>query len=283
MAFKSEPPKRSLMNSEKAGLTSFVAALLLTFLDPRLTALPLGLFLACCMVMPFFPTVSFFLPVISRGPSSRSAVAMTFDDGPDPATTPGLLELLAAHGVRGTFFVTGERAARFPELVEAIISHGHAIGNHSYHHGNSALFRSPAAIRKEIEATQAVLRASGVVSLAFRPPAGITTPRLRPALRDAGMFVVNFSCRALDGGNRWIDRIAERILRRVKPGDIILLHDIAPQKGRPAADWLHQVAWVLKGLELRGFEVLPLSELIGRPVMLAAGVKNNGRSSERGR
>ena len=119
----------------------------------------------------------------------------------------------------------------------------------------------------DIEATQNVLRDLGIRPLAFRPPAGITSPGLRSALLQTGMYLVNFSCRPLDGGNRRISNIAKRILKRIRSDDIVLLHDSRPPEEGLIPVWLNEIEILLAGIETKGLTVLPLSELIGKPVM----------------
>ncbi|HSV92103.1 MAG TPA: polysaccharide deacetylase family protein [Desulfobacterales bacterium] len=245
---------------------AWVAAALLALADARLAALPLGAFAAACLAAVLTPSSRFFLPVVSRGSGERKAVALTFDDGPDPLTTPALLKLLRARRAVATFFVTGERAARHPELVAAMVADGHGIGNHSFRHDLVGAFRSARTTAAEIEATQRALKPLGVEPVAYRPPMGITTPRLRRALAGSEMFVVNFSRRAWDGGNRRIGNLAGRILKRVRPGDIVLLHERLPDPAR-LADWEREIDLILKGLAEKSLAVVPLAELIGREVM----------------
>ena len=109
----------------------------------------------------------------------------------------------------------------------------------------------------------------GVVSSAFRPPAGITNPRLGKVLRQLDLCLVNFSCRALDGGNRWIKDLSGKILKKIRPDDIILLHDTRPKMEDLLDGWLKEIEQVLAGLEAKNLKVLPLAEIIGRPVMSA--------------
>jgi peptidoglycan/xylan/chitin deacetylase (PgdA/CDA1 family) len=253
---------------------AWVAAALLALADARLAALPLGAFAAACLAAVLTPSSRFFLPVVSRGSGDRRAVALTFDDGPDPLTTPALLKLLRAHRAVATFFVTGGGVARHPELVAAMVADGHGIGNHSFRHDPLGAFRSARTTAAEIEATQRALKPLGVEPLAYRPPMGITTPRLRRALAGSGMFVVNFSRRAWDGGNRRIGKLAGRILKRVRPGDIVLLHERLPDPAR-LADWEREIDLILKGLAENGLAVVPLAELIGREVMREAGVEGS--------
>jgi peptidoglycan-N-acetylglucosamine deacetylase len=253
-----------------AALGAFQASALLALADVRLAALPLILFLVICFLAPLFPRSSFYLPVTCRGTSRTQAVALTFDDGPDPLTTPALLDLLARLGVRAAFFVTGKRAEAHPDLVRLLIKEGHEIGNHSYGHSPALMFRSTRALREEIVRTQDILGASGITPLAFRPPVGVTGPRLWRPLLEAGMFCVNFSRRARDAGNRRVTGLSKKIAGRARPGDIVLLHDVAPSTDFDVRSWLGEVEALIIALREKSFEILPLSALIGRPVMQAA-------------
>jgi len=243
---------------------------LLLFFDVRLSVLLLAGFIILCLAAPFFPGFSFYLPIISRGTTDKQAVALTFDDGPDPLTTPRLLDLLQKHRIKATFFVTGQNAAEHPEIMKAMVHHGHAVGNHSYTHDNLVMFRSCKTIAREIEAAQNVLNSFGVLALAFRPPVGITGPRLWPVLRKSDRYLVNFSCRAFDGGNRWIRGLSRKILKRIGPGDIVLLHDVRPHTPFSVGEWLSEVELIVSGIKTKGLAVRPLAEIIGRPVMITA-------------
>jgi peptidoglycan-N-acetylglucosamine deacetylase len=249
------------------GMTALLVAVLLLLIRPALVVIPLGFYILLCLVAPFLPGVGFFLPVISRRETVCRAVALTFDDGPDPDVTPQLLELLRRHGLPATFFVTGVRAERHPGLIREILSRGHTLGNHSYHHDPLLMLRSRAKLREEVARTQDVLAAFAVRPLTFRPPVGITNPRLPGILRELGMYCVTFSCRAFDRGNRRIAGLAEIILKKVRSGDIILLHDVAPKGREGIPEWLAEMEGIVSGLKGQGYQVLSLSELIDRPVM----------------
>jgi peptidoglycan/xylan/chitin deacetylase (PgdA/CDA1 family) len=259
-----------LSTGERIGCGALVLALLLSPLDLRLALVPPALFVVLCFAEAFRPASSFYLPVISRGKPGRRAVSLTFDDGPHPQTTPELLRLLERHRAPAAFFVNGRQAARYPGLAAAILAEGHAIANHSFSHDMLGAFRRAKTLTAEIEATQAALRAVGVEACAYRPPMGITGPRLAPVMRAKGMFVVNFSCRARDGGNRWIENLSGRILMRIRAGDIVLLHDLPPVPPARLPYWLSEIDLLLKGVRDKGLEVLPLAELIGREVMVKA-------------
>ncbi|MDF1592781.1 MAG: polysaccharide deacetylase family protein [Desulfobacterales bacterium] len=258
----------SLSLAERVGLSALTGAGLLLFFDVRLSVLILAGFFILCIAAPFFPRFSFYLPIISRGTPDKKAVALTFDDGPDPLSTLPLLDLLRKHRAPATFFVTGRKAAEHPEIMKAILDQGHSVGNHSYTHNNLVMFRSCKTIIREIEAAQNVLNDFGVLALAFRPPVGITGPRLGPALVKTDRYIVNFSCRALDGGNRWIKGLSKKILKQVGPGDIVLLHDVRPHPPYALNDWLKEMELILTGINDKGLSVWPLAQIIGRPVMV---------------
>ena len=253
-------------NGQKIGLAALVCALGVTLVDLRLVLIPVMLFLFMCMVAPFLYRFSFFLSIISRGCTGQRVVALTFDDGPDPATTPHLLRLLSARDVPATFFVVGQRAAAYPELIRAILDAGHTIGNHSFRHDSLVAFRGPEKIAAEILMAQRVLEDLGVTPMVFRPPVGITYPGLAKVLERLGLVAVTFSCRAWDRGNRSIGRLAERILGRARPDDIIMLHDHPPVHRGNLSHWLAEVEAILSGIPSKGLVFRPLSELIGRPV-----------------
>ena len=254
-----------------AGFAAFHLYVILLFIDIRTAPLPLLAFLLACAVAPFLPRVGFFLPIVGRGKPGEKGVALTFDDGPDPEVTPLLLDLLDRHSVPATFFVTGERAARHPSIIRDILSRGHAIGNHSYHHFPFLMLKGIRTLRREIESTQSCLAGFGILPLAFRPPAGITNPLLRRVLLEQGMFCVNYSCRAVDLGNRRIGRLSEKVLKAVSQGDIIALHDVAPRHAGTER-LLAEFDALLRGLKEKGPEVVPLARLIGRDVMRRGGL-----------
>ena len=251
----------------KTGLTAFCLALGSAMVDTRLAVVPLTGFLLVSLAAPFFPRFGFFSPIIFKGRSGQRAVALTFDDGPDPSTTPLLLDLLERRDVKATFFVIGEKAAAYPELVNSIIQQGHQLGNHSFKHSTRIFFQKVAAVVKDLEAAQQVLKKHGVEPLVYRPPVGIVSPRLQPALEKTGLTLVNFSNRPLDGGNRRLKNLAGRVLQRIKDGDIVLLHDKRPPAEERVAVWLKEVEAVVEGVEKRGMRVVPLSDLIGMPMM----------------
>jgi peptidoglycan-N-acetylglucosamine deacetylase len=264
---KSASSSSSVLPVVKIALLCAGAAMVLAMVNEWLCVLPLGIFVACYLGAPFFPQAGFFLPVISRGCTGGNMVALTFDDGPDPATTPRILELLEKNRAKAIFFVIGEKAQSHPDLMRGIIAGGHDVGNHSYRHDVLLMLRSRKTIASEILMAQEVISAFGIRPLVFRPPAGITNPKLGGILKQQGLHCVTFSCRGFDAGNRRIKGLAERILKKVRPDDIILLHDVLP-KGYATADiWLEEMVKILKGLKNKNLQPVLLEQLIGRPAI----------------
>lgn len=248
-----------------------LAGFLFVFWGPVWSIFPLAGFIGVCLAAPFATKFGFFLPVICRGNRKRACVSLTFDDGPDSLTTPWVLDLLESYQAPATFFVIGKNAGRHPDLIARILAQGHTIGNHTYSHDPLIMLKSSRQLKAEIVKTQSVLDAHGIRPLVFRPPAGITNPKLGPVLAGLGLTAVNFSCRAMDNGNRKIFGMASKILGRVRSGDIILLHDLNPRAeitDNPCPRlFLSELECVLDGLESQKLSVVPLSELIGQPVM----------------
>ncbi len=152
-------------------------------------------------------------PVLTA-PRQPGKVALTFDDGPNPTATPELLELLAAHGVRATFFLIGQWALREPEMVRRIVGEGHGLGCHTMTHPRLPLC-SHARIRREMQdGKRAVEDVAGVEVGLFRPPHGFRTPYVLRVARELGMVTTTWTTI----GNDWSLPTAEAIAARVELG-----------------------------------------------------------------
>jgi peptidoglycan-N-acetylglucosamine deacetylase len=193
-------------------------------------------------------------PNLVRLPASgRSEVALTFDDGPDPAITPRVLDLLDRSGARATFFCIGRRAAAHPELVAEIVRRGHRVENHTWSHPNLFACYLPPALRREIESTQDVLeRAAGRRPRLFRAPAGFRNPLLDGVLHRAGLRLVSWTRRGFDAVEKDPAAIARRLLTGLADGDILLLHDGSALRGGGNPVVLEVLPRVLETLAERG-------------------------------
>jgi len=158
--------------------------------------------------------------------SARREIAITIDDGPDPDVTPQVLEILARHGAKATFFCIGERAARHPELCRAIAAAGHGLENHGQRHPNTASLMGMCGWHAEIEGAQQTLTSiTGRRPQFYRAVAGLRNPFLDPVLHRLGLRLATWSARGFDTRCRDPQRVLARLLVHTRPGAILLLHD----------------------------------------------------------
>lgn len=152
-------------------------------------------------------------------------VYMTFDDGPHPATTPYLLELLAQNGIHATFFLIGANCARYKDLVLDIYQAGHLIGNHSYNH-LPVSFMSGKQMQHELQSTNAIIEEiTGFAPTIFRPPFGIIDVRAAKCLKDNGLTPVYWSSAPEDWLIPGSQRVIRRVMWKVTDGALIVLHE----------------------------------------------------------
>jgi peptidoglycan/xylan/chitin deacetylase (PgdA/CDA1 family) len=170
------------------------------------------------------PASHLFGPTITRIPS-LDRIALTFDDGPNPAVTPRLLDLLERENAKATFFVIGRWVRACPGIVAEIAARGHGLANHTDTHANLT-FLPPRTIARELMACQnAIDGAAGRRPRLMRPPFGFRGPQLRPALVRSGLSdVVTWSMMGRDWSARGT-RDLRHALHRVRAGDIVVLHD----------------------------------------------------------
>jgi peptidoglycan/xylan/chitin deacetylase (PgdA/CDA1 family) len=199
----------------------------------------------------FVPRAQGLVRVHRRFSTARREVWLTIDDGPDPEDTPRILELLAAHGARATFFVIGENAANHPELVRAIAAAGHEVAHHTHTHPLAAFWcASPATVRRELDSGLEALRAAGVEPARFRPPVGIKNFWLARALRARGLACVAWSGRGLERRGGDARDVVDRTLRGLAPGAILLFHE---GPGVPAEIRVEAIRGALEQLRDRGY------------------------------
>ncbi len=207
------------------------------------------------------PSSQFFIPVIDRLATTDSIIALTFDDGPDPVVTPQVLDILARHGAHGTFFVLGERAARYPELIRRMHREGHTVGTHTQHHQVRFHFGSPAFVKKEIEDAIAVVAAILPESpVLFRPPQGLRTPLFESGWRRThGLTCVTWSVRGLDSFQTTAGAIVSRVKTKLEPGAIVTLHDgTGLGGGTDRAPTLEALGTLLAECKARGLRCVAL-------------------------
>jgi peptidoglycan/xylan/chitin deacetylase (PgdA/CDA1 family) len=209
-------------------------------------------------------------PNLERAEVEPARIALTFDDGPRADGTDALLDRLAAAGARATFFPVGVRARACPGPLRRAIAEGHGIGNHTQTH---PLLWAAAGRRRVLaevgEAQAALADATGVTPRWFRPPMGHKNMHLAEALERHGLRQVTWSLRSYDTLLRNTGRVARRVLRNVRGGDIVLLHEgLADRRGREGAGG--GLGLLLQGLAARGLTPVTLDALLAGPAAPAA-------------
>jgi peptidoglycan/xylan/chitin deacetylase (PgdA/CDA1 family) len=181
---------------------------------------------------------------------------MTFDDGPSATLTPKLLDLLAAHHIKATFFVIGENVAEHPEIVERAAREGHEIANHSWSHPNFGKM-SDESVRSQLSRTDDAIRnATGTRPTLMRPPYGSITPRQKRWIHDEfGYQIILWDVDPYDWKRPGPSVVRNRILKETRPGSIVLSHDIHPGTIEAMPSTFDQ-------LQAKGFEFVTVSELI---------------------
>ncbi len=217
-----------------------------------------------------FPRLQMFGRSLCVIETSRKAVALTFDDGPEPDTTPAVLDLLAERNARATFFCIGHKAQRNPELVRRIARKGHQVENHSFAHSHWTNLFSVKRLRADLEQAQSIIGSLvGKAPTLFRPPIGLTNFRTFKAAQALGLRVTGYTARAFDRRPDPPEQIAARLIRKLRPGAILVLHDGEVPVERATA----VLRQVLDELVRRQFECSTIDELLmdgGKPLIAPA-------------
>ena len=208
----------------------------------------------------------FFRPPFGRNivriNTDQRIVALTYDDGPNPPYTDQLLDVLAKHDVKATFFLIGNRIEKHPETVKRIIAEEHQIGNHSYSHPLLGLL-PPAYVQRQIERTDDLLRQVGVIGeIVFRAP--VLTRFLPVAWVLAKADRTHISCNvwSWDWTTQNPDKITETVLQKTEPGSIIVLHDgKAENKKADRSGTLEATDRIITALKRDGYRFVRLSDV----------------------
>ncbi len=232
--------------------------------------LPIMAILAFIVIYGYFIPVS---PVFGKvyykadSPSAKT-IALTFDDGPNDPYTSEVLNILARHDVKGTFFLVGRNVELYPKTAKRILTEGHVVGNHSYSHdANHALTDYGA---KDLNLAQtAIFVTLGVSPHLYRPPHGKKTPWELQAVKDAGMIEVTWSVSTPELSGQSAEAIVRDIVNKSDPGEIILLHDgYGTSHDIPRADksvLLKALPQIIEQLQAKGYEFVTVPELLNVP------------------
>ncbi|MCR4401281.1 MAG: polysaccharide deacetylase family protein [Firmicutes bacterium] len=207
-------------------------------------------------LVKLFPDV-----VVRQWTPATPAVAITFDDGPDTTYTPKILDVLARHGVRATFFLIGQAAEKHPEVVARIVNEGHAIGNHTYFHSNLSRMAAWQVLADLEKAQQVFSRLTGQEPTVVRPPYGALDPPAVEAIGKRGLKVVLWTVDSLDWWGLRKDQILKNVLPALKSGVIVLHHS----SGGPEEDLtgtVEALPEIIAALKQKGYRFLTVPEVL---------------------
>lgn len=187
-------------------------------------------------------------------------VALSFDDGPDPVYTPQVLDVLARHQARATFFLIGENARRHPELVRRIRDMGHEVGNHTDSRGSTVLM-SMRRFSESLLRAEAALRLSPADPKLFRPGGGWVRPAQLDLAIQRGYTCVLGSAQAWDPKRPPAAYIRWAVTRNLAPGAIVVLHDAGGNRSNTVA----ALPGILEAGRAKGLRFVTVSELMSAP------------------
>jgi peptidoglycan/xylan/chitin deacetylase (PgdA/CDA1 family) len=203
--------------------------------------------------------------IIRQGQEHFNQVAITFDDGPDPFYTPYILNILKEHNVPATFFLIGKNVEDFPEIAKRIVEEGHTIGNHTYSHKSLILLSARAAYEQVKKAEKAIEDVTGVRPILFRPPRGVCPAYIQDLLRNERYTIALWDVSSEDWAELPPKKIVSNIVRKVKPGSIILLHDsgdLVTFKGGNRSATVQALPLIIDNLRAKGYDFITVDQMI---------------------
>ena len=195
-------------------------------------------------------------------PMTAPRIALTFDDGPNPQATPRLLRLLDAHRIHATFFLLGRNVLRFPHLAAEIAAAGHEIGNHTHSHMVLPLLPRRAMLHELERTSHLIQSATGHRPQFVRPPLGWFSAAVLRTLAEQGYRPVLGDVHPRDSSRHGAGVIATRVLARVQPGSIVILHDGVPYGRADRSQSIDAVAMVIERLQQLEFGFGTVSHLL---------------------
>ena len=199
--------------------------------------------------------------------TSEKVVALTFDDGPNPDATPGVLEILETYDVKATFFLCGKHVDLYPELVKAIHAKGHEIGNHTWTHKSLFHFFKKVPLQEMQRTNKAIADLTGEVPRLFRPPRLIQGLGANKALKILSLQSIAGWVHGRDWKTQDYEKITGKVVASVKPGSIIVLHDgdadAKPgETQQPRGGTVEAVKHIITVMQARGYRFVSIGELL---------------------
>ncbi|NUU63513.1 polysaccharide deacetylase family protein [Paenibacillus agri] len=209
--------------------------------------------------------------------TSQKVIALTFDDGPDPAETELILDLLQQYNAKSTFFAIGKRIAAYPDIARRVVAEGHELANHTYNH---VYFKRPISekqVHEELDLTEKeIIKVSGKRSNLFRPPGGMYDETLINVSNQMGLKPILWSWHqdTRDWNRPGVYAISNKVIRNAHNGDIVLFHDHVHGKSQTR----QALKIILPELEKQGYRFVTVSELIKLSDTQRAGKQQVGRN-----
>lgn len=230
------------------------------------TLLGLGVFFTA------WPSASAFGKVFWHIPTHDKVIALTFDDGPNEPYTSEVLKILKENDIHATFFLIGSNVKYYPNAAREIVKEGHVIGNHSYSHPLFLVLEKSKNRDRQIDlGERAIEEVTGVHCTLFRPPHGFRTPWLLKTLDKRDLTCVEWAEDGNDWNNVTSEQIVQRVLKNVKPGNIILLHDGMNLKhGADQEKTVKALPVIIDSLKARGYRFVTVPELLSLTPLQAA-------------
>lgn len=199
--------------------------------------------------------LQFFVPAIFKGNLAGNKIALTFDDGPTPFTLE-IIDLLDKYQYKATFFCIGKQIQQYPDIAKKIIEKGHILANHTFTHSPKMGFLSANAVIDEIEKNQKLINQTlQITPQWFRPPFGVTNPAIAKAICQSNLSCIGWSIRSLDTVSKTPNEVYNRVIRKLKPNGIVLMHDTSKKT-------VLALEQLLREVEQQQFTVVPLNVLI---------------------
>jgi len=212
-------------------------------------------YLLVLLVAALFFRWNFYLETVHRGSVRIKQVALTFDDAPS-GKTEAILDTLKEHNVPAAFFLKGQNILNSRKVVRRAFDENHILGNHSYSHSVKFTFSSAKVVKEDLLlCNELIYKITGKKPMFFRPPFGVTNPQIAKAVKDLGFTTIGWSLRSFDTKSTNPNRLLNKLKRKTKAGNIVLLHDYPDVTLKILPDYI-------KWLKDNNFQIVSLKHLI---------------------